>query len=179
MTGTHGDVAASSAHVLYLLRHAKSSWADPTLADRERPLAPRGRRDAKRLAKYLRQLGCQPALVLCSAAKRTRETLELLRPAFGNSAVVLEEELYAASSDELLNRVRVVPDTVASVMLIGHNPGLNQLALVLASGGDQLERLQAKFPTAALATLVLAKSWSQLAPAEATLEAYVVPKQLR
>jgi phosphohistidine phosphatase len=101
MTGTHGDVAASSAHVLYLLRHANSGWADPTLPDRERPLAPRGRRDAKRIAKYLRQLGCQPELVLCSAAARTRETLELLRPALGNSAVTLEEELYAASCDEV------------------------------------------------------------------------------
>jgi phosphohistidine phosphatase len=66
-----------------------------------------------------------------------------------------------------------------SVMLIGHNPGLQQLALELASAGDELERLAARFPTAALATFALAKSWSRLAPADATLEAYVVPKQLR
>jgi len=179
MTDTHDDVAASSARVLYLLRHAKSSWADPTLADRERPLAPRGRRDAKKIAKYLRRLGCRPELVLCSAAARTRETLELLRPALGQSSVMLEEDLYAASCDELLARIRLVPDTVASAMLIGHNPGLHQLALTLASVGDELQRLEAKFPTAALATISLAKGWSRLAPAEATLEAFVVPKQLR
>jgi phosphohistidine phosphatase len=166
-------------HVLYLLRHAKSIWADPTIADRERPLAPRGRRDAKRIARHLRRLGCEPGLVLCSSAVRTRETLELLRPAVGAATVVFEEELYAASCDELLARIRLVPDAVASVMLIGHNPGLQQLALELASAGDELERLAARFPTAALATFALAKSWSRLAPAGATLEAYVVPKQLR
>lgn len=166
-------------HWLYLFRHAKSSWADPTLADRERPLAPRGRRDAKRIAEYLHEIGLEPALVLCSPAARTRETLELLRPALGASTVKFEEELYAASWDELLARVRLVPDSTDSVMLIGHNPGLHELALTLASAGDERERLEAKFPTAGLATLALPKGWSRLAPAEATLAAYVTPKQLR
>jgi phosphohistidine phosphatase len=92
---------------------------------------------------------------------------------------MLEEELYAASSDELLARIRLVPDAVASVMLIGHNPSLQQLGLVLASAGDELERLEAKFPTGALATLALPKTWGRLAPADAKLAAYVVPKQLR
>jgi phosphohistidine phosphatase len=171
--------AEQAVQTLYLLRHAKSSWADATLADRERPLAPRGRRDAKRIAKHLRRLGCEPELVLCSSAVRTRETLELLRPALGVATVVLEDELYAASSDELLARIRLVPDAVASVIVIGHNPGLHQLALALASSGDELERLVATFPTAALATLAVATSWSRLAPADATLTGYVVPKQLR
>lgn len=166
-------------HTLYLLRHAKSSWVDPTLSDLQRPLAARGRRDAKRIAKHLRRLGDEPELVLCSPAMRTRETLELVRPAIGSSTIVLEDELYAASSDELLARIRLVPDPVASVMLIGHNPGLQQLALLLASSGDERERLEAKFPTAALATLAVATSWSRLAPTDATLTAYVVPKQLR
>jgi phosphohistidine phosphatase len=164
---------------LYLLRHAKSSWDDPTLADHQRPLAARGRRDAKRIAKHLRGLAVQPELVLCSPATRTQETLDLLRPAVAASTVMLEEGLYAASSEELLARIRLVPDSVSSVMLIGHNPGLHELAVTLASAGDQLERLEAKFPTAALATLSLAKTWGQLAPGDATLEAFVVPKQLR
>ena len=161
-----------------LLRHAKSSWDDPTLADHERPLAPRGRRDAKRIAKHLRKLGYRPELVLCSSALRTRETLDLVRPAISESTVVVEDELYAASSADLLARIRRVPDVVSSAMLIGHNPGLQDLALVLSSSGDELERLKAKFPTAALATLALAKPWSRLEPADATLAAYVVPKQL-
>ena len=91
----------------------------------------------------------------------------------------LEAELYAASADELLGRIRAVPETVASVMLIGHNPGLQDLALVLAAAGAELERLEAKFPTAALATLTLANTtWRRLSQADAVLAAYVVPKQL-
>jgi phosphohistidine phosphatase len=167
-------------HTLYLLRHAKSSWADPTLPDPERPLAPRGRRDGKRIAKHLGRLRIQPELVLCSTAERTRETLELVRPALGTKRTVnLEAALYAASSDELLERIRIVPEEVASVMLIGHNPGLQDLALVLASAGADLERLEAKFPTAALATLTIANTpWSEVSEADAVLAAYVVPKQL-
>ena len=168
------------SHTLYLLRHAKSSWADPALADRDRPLAPRGRRDAKRIGKHLAGLGIEPELVLCSTAERTRETLELIRPALGaSSKVKLEAKLYAASSDELLERIRAVPESVASVMLIGHNPGLQDLALLLATAGAERERLEAKFPTAALATLTLLNTdWSRLSEAGAVLAAYVVPKQL-
>jgi phosphohistidine phosphatase len=164
---------------LYLLRHAKSSWDEPRLADHERPLAKRGRRDAKRIAKHLRRSGVEPALVVCSTAARTRETLERVRPAIGDPTIVFAEQLYAASSDQLLERLRLVPDEIASVLLIGHNPGLQKLALALASGGDGLDRLAEKFPTAALATLELATPWSRLGPAEATLTALVVPKQLR
>src|SRR6476659_3405682 len=156
-------------HTLYLLRHAKSSWDDPTLSDRDRPLAPRGRRDAKRIAKHLARLGIEPELVLCSPALRTRETLELLGPALGASPTVrLEVELYAASSASLLERIRAVPETITSLMLIGHNPGLHELALVLASAGAELERLEATFPTAALATLTLSNTpWSRLSDADA------------
>src|SRR6476661_6101124 len=107
-------------HTLYLLRHAKSSWADPTLPDHERPLAPRGRRDAKRIATHLARLGIEPELVLCSSAQRTRETLELLRPALGATPTVrLEAKLYAASAETLLERIRALPEAIASAMLIG------------------------------------------------------------
>jgi phosphohistidine phosphatase len=167
-------------HTLYLLRHAKSSWADPSLADHERPLAPRGRRDAKRIAAHLVQFEIEPELVLCSTAVRTRDTLALVRPALGpTTRVELEAKLYAASSDELLDCIRALTDAVASAMLIGHNPGLQQLALDLASTGAERERLEAKFPTAALATLELASTtWSRLSEAGAELTSYVVPKQL-
>jgi phosphohistidine phosphatase len=166
-------------HTLYLLRHAKSSWADPALADRERPRAPRGRRDAKRIAKHLAGLGIEPELVLCSPAERTRQTVELIRPALGAmSKVKLEAKLYDASSDELLERIRAVPESVASVMLIGHNPGLQDVALLLAAGGAERDQLEAKFPTAALATLTVPSTWRGLSEAGAALAAYVVPKQL-
>jgi phosphohistidine phosphatase len=163
---------------LYLLRHAKSSWDDPALADHERPLAARGRRDGKRIAEHLRGEAIEPELVLCSSALRTLETLELVRPALGRATVLVEDELYGASSDQLLSRIRLVPDEVGSVLVIAHNPGLHELALALASAGDELERLEQKFPTAALATLEPAQPWSRVEPRGATLAAYVVPKQL-
>ena len=162
---------------LYLLRHAKSSWDDPALPDHERPLAPRGRRDAKRIAKHLRRLEITPELVLCSSAVRTQQTLDLLRPRLAEVSVRVEEQLYGASSDTLLARIRSVPDQVGSVLLIGHNPALQDLALMLCSSGE-LERLEAKFPTAALATLALPR-WSSLSPGAADLVAYLVPRQLR
>jgi len=165
---------------LYLLRHAKSSWAEPALPDRQRPLAARGRRDTKRIAKHLAQLQIQPELVLCSSAVRARETLERVRVALGTtSRVRLEDELYGASAERLLERIRLVPEAVASGMVIGHNPGLQELALLLAPDGVDRGRLEEKFPTAALATLTLATAWSQAAPGAAVLTAYVVPKQLR
>jgi phosphohistidine phosphatase len=163
---------------LYLLRHAKSSWDNPALPDHERPLAPRGLRDAKRIAKHIGRLGITPALVLCSSALRTQETLDVLRPTLAEAAVQVDEQLYGSSSETLLERIRSVPDEVGSVLLIGHNPGLQDLALVLASRGAKLKRLEAKFPTAALATLAVGP-WSTLSPGDAELVAYVVPKQLR
>jgi phosphohistidine phosphatase len=166
-------------HTLYLLRHAKSSWSDPTLPDEERPLAQRGRRDATRIAEHLLRLGIEPELVLCSTAERARETLELVLAALDPPATVrLEAALYAAPADELLECLRTVPETVGSVLLIGHNPGLHDLALALASTGSELERLEAKFPTGALATLTIPKTtWRRLSQADAALTAYVVPKQ--
>jgi phosphohistidine phosphatase len=163
---------------LFVLRHAKSSWDDPALADHERPLAPRGRRGAKRIAEYMSRTHIEPELVLCSTATRARQTLELVSPALGSPTVSLEDELYGAPADELLARLGRVPDDVDSVLLVGHNPGLQDLVLELASGGEPLERVAAKFPTGALATLTLAETWSRLTPRGAALAAYVVPREL-
>ena len=164
---------------LQLLRHAKSSWADPALADHERPLAPRGRRAAKAIAGHISREHIEPEVVLCSSAVRAVQTLDLLRAALGSDAnVTVEDELYSASAEELLDRVRRLDDEVASALLIGHNPGLEHLVLTLASSGAELKRVEQKFPTAALATLTFETTWSALAPGEAVLAAYVVPKEL-
>lgn len=163
---------------LFLLRHAKSSWNDPGLADHDRPLAPRGRRASALIAEHLRRSRIRPALVLCSSAERTRETLEGVRPALGPVEVRFERGLYGASSEHLLRRLREVPDEVESVMLIGHQPAIQELALRLAAEGSELERLSAKFPTAALATLTFPGEWSELGQEGAELVAYVKPKQL-
>ncbi len=163
---------------LYLLRHAKSSWDDPSLADHDRPLAPRGRKAARRLGAHLSEEGIEPELVLCSSARRTRETLERLGGAVGGSTVEVEEGLYAADADALADRLRAVPDEVRSVLLIGHNPGLEELALDLAGRGEALARLEEKFPTGALAALELSTSWAGLSPGSAELTAFVVPREL-
>jgi phosphohistidine phosphatase len=164
---------------LYLLRHAKSSWDDPTLADHDRPLAPRGRRAAKVMAKHLGRKGIAPELVLCSPSRRTRQTLTRIAPSMGKSAdVQFEPGLYAASAPVLLEVLHEVPDEVESVMLIGHNPGIQDLALSLARAGSKSARVRSKFPTAALATLEHNGSWRELAPGSAELVSFVKPKEL-
>jgi phosphohistidine phosphatase len=163
-----------------LLRHGKSSWSNSTLADIDRPLAPRGERASKSIAKYMRRKRIRPALVLCSTSVRTRQTLEAIQPALGKSCrVEFLAELYAAAERGLLERIQALPESASSVMLIGHNPGLHDLALVLASRGAELPQLKEKFPTGALATLVVqSDSWAALRPGDAELVDYVVPRQL-
>jgi phosphohistidine phosphatase len=164
---------------LLLLRHAKSSWEDSGLADHERPLARRGRRAAKLMAEHLSRERPPPQLVLCSSARRTRETLERVVPGLGHQvAVRIEPALYAASAESLLERVRAVEDDVESVLLIGHNPGLEELALSLAASGKKLAAMRRKYPTGALATLEFGGRWGALQPATAELRDFVSPKQL-
>ena len=164
---------------LYLLRHAKSSWDDPSLADRDRPLAPRGRRASKTIAGYLQRQAITPSLVLCSSSRRTRETLEQISAALGKGADVrIEESLYATSATRLLKRLRTVDSRVSSVMMIGHDPAIKELALNLAGSGRQLERLREKFPTGALATLAFRGSWSDLRRGTTELVAFVKPREL-
>jgi phosphohistidine phosphatase len=164
---------------LYLLRHAKSSWDDPTLADHDRPLAARGRRAAKVMAEYVRREGISPELVLCSPSRRTRQTLTLIAPSLGESThAEIKPELYAASADDLLEALHEVPDEVGSAMLIGHNPGIQDLTLSLARDCPETARVRAKFPTAALASLEFRASWRQLAPRAADLVSFVKPKEL-
>lgn len=164
---------------LYLLRHAKSSWKDPGLADHDRPLAGRGRRAAKAVARHLREQGIDPELVLCSPARRARETLERIEPALGRGAVRVERELYGAGADALLEHLRGVPDAVGSVLVIGHNPGLQQLALGLARPAPAVEELEMKYPTAGLASLVFeGPSWRDLDRGSAELAGFVRPRDL-
>ena len=166
---------------LFLLRHAKSSWAESG-PDHDRPLAPRGSRAARAIADHLTSAGIRPALILCSTAVRTRQTLEALRPALEDRSVVhVERELYGADADEILERLHGVDADVASVMVIAHNPGLQDLAIELAGDGDHtaVGQLHAKFPTAALATLDLgATDWAHLGARQAYLTSLVLPKQL-
>jgi phosphohistidine phosphatase len=166
--------------LIYLLRHAKSAWDDPEQADRDRPLAPRGRRAAKSIAQHLKTRDVAVDVVLCSPALRTRQTLELVAPALGGTPdVLVEEELYGAGPDDLMRRLRRLPDAAGSVLLVGHNPGLLELALRLAAPGAARERLEAGFPTAALATLAAPEDhWAAVRAGDAELLDYVVPREL-
>ena len=166
---------------LYLLRHAKSSWDDPNLSDRDRPLAPRGRRAATRIGRHLRQVGIQPEEVLCSTAKRARQTLESVLPFLDpDVSIHTEDEIYRADSDQLLQRLRRVSPTVGSVMLIGHNPSIQELALTLVGDGDgMMARLAEKFPTAGLAAFTVGSDeWSGLARGQAHLDRFLIPRDL-
>jgi phosphohistidine phosphatase len=132
---------------LYLLRHAKSSWDEPGLADHDRPLAPRGRRAAKAMGRYLQEHEIEPDVIVCSSATRARQTLERL----GLAGARIEPGLYGADAATLR---AFIPET-ASVMLIGHNPGMHDVAVSLARSGPGLAELAAKFPTGALVTIEL------------------------
>ena len=180
---SRSDVRSAShgqpVRTLLLLRHAKSSWADPSLADVDRPLAPRGEKAARAIARYLLEKRVHPELVLCSTSRRTRQTFEAIEPSLGRDVPVeYEQELYGASSGELLARLRTVPPEIVTLLVIGHNPGMQELALLLAGRGARLDRLREKLPTAALATLEMRDGWAELTAGGAELVDYVVPREL-
>ena len=166
---------------LWILRHAKSSWDHAGLADYARPLAPRGRKAAKRIARWADANGVRPELVLCSTAVRAQSTLDLVRPGLGGPEERVEQGLYHASTDDILELVATTDDTVTEVLLIGHNEGIGELAESLAGSGRaaDLAALHAKYPTGTLATLrAPAGRWSGLAPRSAELLSFVRPRDL-
>lgn len=161
---------------IHLLRHAKASRALPELADVERPLSARGVRDAKALAKELRGASLRPTLILCSPALRTRATYDAIKQVLpAHSAARHEPDLYLASARRLLERLRKVPDAVDEVLIIGHNPGLEELSFLLIRYATPALRakLSNKLPTCAWVTLeVDVESFRALAPNTATLRAF-------
>lgn len=165
---------------LHLLRHAKSSWREGSLDDRDRPLNARGHMAARLMAAHLARQ-TTPDLVLCSSALRTRETLRyLLRAYAAPPPVAVEEALYLASAEAIRERIAAVPEDIAMLLVIAHNPGLHELAATLARHGARHDRtrLAAKFPTGALASFRLGGPWHAIADAPIALTAYVVPSDL-
>ncbi|MEU6096773.1 histidine phosphatase family protein [Streptomyces sp. NPDC047079] len=164
---------------LVVLRHAKSAWPED-VADHERPLAPRGLRDAPAAGRALVEADCLPDLALCSTAVRARQTWELASAQWSIPPPVrFEARLYAADVPDLLEAVHEVPAGVRTLLLIGHNPGLTDLVLALAGQGldDTLERVGTKFPTAAIAVLAShGGTWEALAPGTALLTEVIVPR---
>jgi phosphohistidine phosphatase len=166
---------------LYLLRHAKSSWDDPSLDDHDRPLATRGRKAAQLLAEELARQRFTVDLVICSSATRTRQTLQALLPALGpHIEVRFPNWLYGAQAAEIRDRLRRLDEAVGAVLVVGHNPGLQDLALDLVGDGERaaLEQLRQKFPTGALATITTEMAWRGLGPSVGYLVSVVVPRLL-
>jgi phosphohistidine phosphatase len=167
---------------LFLLRHAKSSWDDTSLRDAERPLAPRGRRDIVLLEHDFRTSAVAVDLVLCSTAQRTRETWAGVRGGLSsNPEVRFVAEVYEATTDALLELVHGVDASVGSLMIIGHNPGIGQLAVGLAGSGNAsaMTRLGEGFPTAGLAKLTVRAAWADLDWGDGHLDSYLRPRDLR
>ena len=169
-------------HQLLLVRHAKSSWDDFSLNDFDRPLAPRGIRALEKMAAHLQTSEASPDLVLCSTAVRTRATLDGLRSALpGTAAVDYVDAIYGASTRTLLGLVRGVDEKVGCLLLVGHNPATQELALALAGGGeiDLRHRMWEKYPTGAIATLSFEGTWSEVGHGDASLDDYFVPRRPR
>lgn len=170
------------ALTLVLLRHAKAKKPDGKTQDVDRPLSKRGRAAAPRTGAEFKRLGIRIDTVLCSPSKRTRETIELFAPEAGIKAKsTFEDELYLSEADDLIDRLRALPRRATSVLLVGHNPGLHELALELAADGDTLamRALKEGFPTSALAVVALdIASWTEIAPQCGRLQELLFPRDL-
>jgi phosphohistidine phosphatase len=176
-------VASDPTRRLILLRHAKSDW--PDVPDRDRPLAKRGRRDAPRIGRWLREQGYQPDVVVVSAAARTRQTWDLVAPELGGSpAVHFEPRAYAASALTLLYLAQELPDRYRTALLIAHNPGLSDLATSLAAppetetATNNGPRPALSLPTAAVAVFEFPGDWPSLTPGHARLTNLTIPADL-
>jgi phosphohistidine phosphatase len=167
---------------LYLLRHTKSDWAEADRVDADRPLSPRGRRAAPALGRYMRRAGLIPALAQVSTARRAEETWELVASALkAEIPVETSDRLYLASPLRLLKTIRGAAAEYGSLILVGHNPGLQALALDLAGSGDGQgrKRIAEKYPTGGLAVIDFAvERWADVAAGQGRLERFVVPRDL-
>jgi phosphohistidine phosphatase len=170
------------AKTIKLLRHAKSDWDDAARSDIERPLAERGWSDIALIAEHMieHQNGAAPSYVLCSPARRTRETLagivNVLTPA---AEIRFDQTIYGAPTDALMTLLRGIDPSRQSVLLIGHNPGVQALAVQLAMPGEDADELAIKYPTSGLATLEFDGEWADLAAGSAALKSFVRPRDLR
>ena len=163
---------------LTLLRHAKSSWDDPGMKDFDRPLNERGREAARLVGRELKRRKMHFDIVLASPAVRVRETLDGL--ADGILAIEFDEQIYLASPTTLLGAVRDLPETAQSALVVGHNPGMHEFALLLSAEDDERRnRIVAKYPTGALARIELpARKWSEIEPGTGTISALIFPREL-
>lgn len=165
---------------LYVLRHAKSDWGDESVRDFDRPLNHRGRKAAKAVGHEMRDRGIRPDLVIASPAVRAKETVERVVDGFGEDLHVMEDRrIYESGTGTLLDIVRAAPDDADHVMIVGHNPGFQNLVVTLTEPCALREEAERKFPTAALAEIRFSVDrWSELAPGTGQLEDLIKPRDL-
>jgi phosphohistidine phosphatase len=168
---------------LMLLRHAKSSWTEPGLDDRQRPLSPRGEEAAPAMGKFMQRHKLLPDLVLCSPARRARDTLKLVSKSFAKMpAPSVEEAIYDfGNGGRLLETVRRRGEKFANILVVGHNPSLERLALRLVKGGDPalIRRMERKFPTGALAIIDFpVEAWRDVGEGTGKLASFTRPKDV-
>lgn len=171
---------------LILFRHAKSSWDVPSLSDVDRPLGERGRRATPVMAQAMLDLGLAPSVIVCSAAVRTRQTLELVLATAGcagwRATVAYDPALYLAEPNTILARLATLPQTVREAMVVGHNPGLQETAIRLCGSGAEasLQALRTKVPTASLIVIQFPDldDWPNLARATGRLQHFVTPASM-
>jgi len=168
---------------LTLLRHAKSGWDDPVARDFDRPLNPRGRRGARLMGQHMRDLGLRYDLVIASPALRVVETLDEVWEGYGRSVhAELDKRVYLASAATLLDVVQDVPDDADTILVSGHNPGMEDLVLLLVpdrADDEARDRVEEKFPTAALAEIVFdVDHWADVKAGSGRLARFIRPRDL-
>jgi phosphohistidine phosphatase len=167
---------------LMLLRHAKSNWSSSGMQDAARPLTERGEAAARLMGGYMACHSLIPERVLCSPARRTRETwAEISAQWPADTDVAFDERLYAATPQVVLSVIRSQNDAVRTLLVVGHNPGLQETAELLIAAGDVelRERLREKFPTAALAVIDFATDkWERIHDRSGRLYRYVIPRSI-
>jgi phosphohistidine phosphatase len=166
-----------------LLRHAKSSWTEPGLDDMDRPLTPRGRRAAQAMGRVMAAKRLLPDLVLCSPARRARDTWKLAAEELKTAPkLIVEDAIYDfGDGGRLIEAVRRMGDGAKTVLVVGHNPAMERAAVRLAGGGGRKlrERIDRKYPTAALAVIAFdLADWTGLAEGKGELQHFIRPKDI-
>ena len=165
-----------------LLRHAKSDWSSPGIQDTARPLNERGEAAARLMGAYMARHALTPQRVLCSPARRTRETWAGIAAQWPTEVeIIFDERLYEATPQAVLSIVRAQDDVTRTLLVVGHNPGLQEAAELLIAAGDVelRERLRKKFPTAALAVIDFAvNKWGRIHDRSGRLDRYVTPRSI-
>jgi phosphohistidine phosphatase len=166
--------------ILTLLRHAKSTWDDPVARDFDRPLNRRGRLAARAVGSEMRRLGLEFDLVLASPAMRVRETLDEVEEGYGHRlGATFDQRIYLAAPETLLEIVRATDDAAARLLLVGHNPGMESLAMELDGGTGLRDEIAVKYPTGTIAEIALeAESWRDVAPGTGRIARFIRPRDL-